>query len=695
MPNRLADETSPYLLQHQNNPVDWYPWGPEALERARAEDRPILLSIGYSACHWCHVMEHESFEDTATAEVMNQHFVNIKVDREERPDLDSIYMNAVQQMTGHGGWPMTVFLTPEGVPFYGGTYYPPEPRHGMPSFRQVLGGVADAYRNRRSEVARSAAELHDILRQSSALHARPGELDAGILDQAFRSLTRNHDAHHGGFGGAPKFPQPMNVEFLLRHWKRTGSPEALRMTEHTLRKMAGGGMYDHLGGGFHRYSVDARWLAPHFEKMLYDNALLSRVYLHAFQATGDRFYADVAQETFDYVLREMHSPEDGFYSTQDADSEGVEGKFFVWTPEEVDEVLGPEEGPLFRRYYDVTESGNWEGDHHHPPPRPISILHVDRTLEEVATEAGVTPDTLREVIRRGRERLYAHRAQRVWPGRDEKVLTAWNAMMLHSFAEAARVLEREEYRDTAVANAEFLLRELRRDGQLLRTYKDGRAKIEAFLEDHALLADALLALYETTWDVRWVREAKQLADTLLERFWDDGEGVFYDTATGGEPLVVRPRDLFDNATPSGNSVATGMLLRLAALTGEPHYARIAQRVLTSMADLLRRAPSAFGQLLGALDFYLATPQEVAIIGDPAAPDTQALLNILHQRFLPNTVVALGAPDADPESTRLIPLLAERPQMEGRATAYVCEHFACRRPVNTPEALAEELGGTLG
>nr|MBA2572769.1 thioredoxin domain-containing protein [Gemmatimonadota bacterium] len=412
MPNRLADETSPYLLQHQNNPVDWYPWGPEALERARAEDRPILLSIGYSACHWCHVMEHESFEDTATAEVMNQHFVNIKVDREERPDLDSIYMNAVQQMTGHGGWPMTVFLTPEGVPFYGGTYYPPEPRHGMPSFRQVLGGIADAYRNRRSEVDRSAAELHDILRQSSALHARPGELDAGILDQAFRSLTRNHDAHHGGFGGAPKFPQPMNVEFLLRHWKRTGSPEALRMTEHTLRKMAGGGMYDHLGGGFHRYSVDARWLAPHFEKMLYDNALLSRVYLHAFQATGDRFYADVAQETFDYVLREMHSPEGGFYSTQDADSEGVEGKFFVWTPEKVDEVLGPEDGPLFRRYYDVTESGNWEGDHHHPPPRPISILHVDRTLEEVATEAGVTPDTLREVIRRGRERLYAHRAQR-------------------------------------------------------------------------------------------------------------------------------------------------------------------------------------------------------------------------------------------------------------------------------------------
>jgi uncharacterized protein YyaL (SSP411 family) len=681
MPNRLAAETSPYLLQHQDNPVDWYPWGSEALERARTEDRPILLSVGYSACHWCHVMEHESFEDEETARLMNERFVNIKVDREERPDVDSLYMSAVQQMTGHGGWPMTVFLTPEGVPFYGGTYFPPEPRHGLPSFRQVLEGVSDAYTERRDEVEKNAAELRRALQQSTALQPPAASLDVSILDRASQTLAGRFDARHGGFGGAPKFPQPMILEFLLRQWARTGDEEALQMVEHTLRKMAGGGMYDQLGGGFHRYSVDARWLVPHFEKMLYDNALLARAYLHAYQATGDAAYRRVVEEVLLYVQREMTSPEGGFYSSQDADSEGEEGKFYVWTPEEVDDLLGPEDGPLFRRYYDVTEAGNFEGE---------NILHADRSDREIAAETGVSAEHLERVLARGRTVLYEARSQRIWPGRDDKVLTAWNAMMLRTFAEAAALLGREEYRDAAVRNAEFLLRALRRDGRLLRTYKDGAAKIDAFLEDHALLVDALLALYETTFDPRWVREARSLADAMLERFWDEEEGVFYDAPAGSE-LVVRPRDLYDNATPSGTSAATGALLRLAVLAGEPRYERVATRVLRGMGGVLEKFPSAFGHLLGALDFHLATPQEVAIVGSADEPETQALLGAVRRRFRPNTVLALREPSAGEEAAETVPLLAERTQVEGRATAYVCQRFACRRPVTEPEALEEELG----
>ncbi|HEV2147173.1 MAG TPA: thioredoxin domain-containing protein [Longimicrobiaceae bacterium] len=681
MPNRLASETSPYLLQHRDNPVDWYPWGPEALERARAEDRPILLSVGYSACHWCHVMEHESFEDPATAAVMNEHFVNVKVDREERPDIDSIYMTAVQQMTGHGGWPMTMFLTPEGVPFYGGTYYPPEPRHGMPSFRQVMLAVMEAYRERRDDVERSAAELHGLLRDGMSVRAPRGAVDASVLDRAFHALAGRFDARHGGFGGAPKFPQPMVLEFVLRHWKRTGSPEALRMAEHTLRGMAAGGMYDQVGGGFHRYSVDARWLVPHFEKMLYDNALLARVYLYAWQATGDAEYRRVVEEVLQYVEREMRSPEGGFYSAQDADSEGEEGKFYVWTPDEVDALLGPEDGSLFRAYYDVTEKGNFEG---------TNILHVDRSAEEVAAEAGVSVERLERALARGREVLYEARAGRVWPGRDDKVLTAWNAMMLHTFAEAGRILGRAEYLEVADASADFLLRELRPEGRLLRTWKEGRAKIGAFLEDHALLADALLALYAATGEVRRVAAARELADDVLERFWDEEEGVFYDTATDAEALVVRPRDAFDNATPSGNSAAVAMLLRLGTLTGEPRYARVAARVLEGMAEMTARVPQGFGQLLAALDFHLAVPREVVVVGRAGELDTEALLDVLRLRYLPNAVLALRDPDAPADGDEQVPLLRGRSLVEGRAAAYVCERYACRRPVTSPDELAEQL-----
>ncbi|HEX8692081.1 MAG TPA: thioredoxin domain-containing protein [Longimicrobium sp.] len=682
MPNRLANETSPYLLQHRDNPVDWYPWGPEALERARAEDRPILLSVGYSACHWCHVMEHESFEDPQTAALMNERFVNVKVDREERPDIDSIYMTAVQQMTGHGGWPMTVFLTPDGAPFWGGTYFPPEPRHGMPSFRQVLLAVSEAWRERRADVDKGAAELGAMLRESHAVRPPASELDPSILDRAFYTLAARFEGRWGGFGGAPKFPQPMVLEFVLRQWKRSGNPDALRMADFTLRRMAGGGMYDHVGGGFARYSVDARWLVPHFEKMLYDNALLARAYLHAWQATHDPEHRRVVEETLLWVEREMTSPEGGFFSALDADSEGEEGKFYLWTPDEVDALLGPGDGPLFRRYYDVTEGGNFEGK---------NILHTDEAMEDVAEDAGVTLERLREVVERGRGVLYAARAKRVWPGLDDKVLTAWNAMMLHAFAEAARVLERPDWLKIAVANAEFLLRALRPEGRLLRTYKDGRAKIGAFLEDHALLVDALVAVYEATWDPRWVREARSLADAMLDLFWEDGEGVFYDTARDAEALVVRPRDVFDNATPSGNSAAVMALLRLGELAGEPHYTRVAARVLAQMGELLTRVPVGFGWLLSALDFHLATPTEVAFVGEPGREDTDELVRTVSRAYLPNVVLALRRPGEGEEVSELIPLLGGRSALDSKATAYVCERYTCKLPVTEARALAEQLG----
>jgi uncharacterized protein YyaL (SSP411 family) len=626
-------------------------------------------------------MERESFEDEETAALMNRLFVNIKVDREERPDIDSIYMTAVQQMTGHGGWPMTMFLTPRGEPFYGGTYYPPQPRHGMPSFRQVLTAVDEAWRDRRADVEQSAGEIREMLAQTGVA-AEPSRLDVEVLERAYTGLERRFEPRWGGFGHAPKFPQPMPIEFLLRAWKRTGASDALRMADFTLRMMAAGGMYDHVGGGFARYSTDNQWLVPHFEKMLYDNALLSRAYLHAWQATGDDGHRTVVEETLAWVEREMTSPEGGFFSALDADSEGEEGKFYVWTPAEIDELLGPEDGPLFRRYYDVSEAGNWEGS---------NILHTAHTIEQIAASAGVTEARLREVIDRGRKTLYEARAKRVWPGLDDKVLTSWNAMMLHSFAEAARVLECEDWRRIAERNAEFLTSRLMHVGRLLRTYKDGRAKIPAFLEDHALLADALIAVYEATWDARWIREARTLADAMIERFWEEGENAFYDTANDAEALVVRPRDVFDNATPSGPSSAVTALLRLAELTGEQRYRGVAERALGAMGENMARIPLGFGHLLCALDFALATPVEVAIVGDPSGDDTRALLRTVNRAYLPNAVLAFQSHDIDGDATRTIPLLEGRTAQGGRATAYVCERLACRQPVTEPAALAEQLG----
>ena len=680
MANRLANETSPYLLQHQDNPVDWYPWGGEALGRARAENKPILLSIGYAACHWCHVMEHESFEDRDTAAIMNDLYVNVKVDREERPDLDTIYMEAVQALTGHGGWPMTVFLTPEGEPFYGGTYFPPEPRQGMPAFRDVLRGVADAYRERREDVAHNATQLREALRGGLRLQSEEGELGPEILDAAVTGLGRSFDRTHGGFGRAPKFPQPMTIDFLLRQRVRTDSPAPLEMAELTLEKMARGGMYDQLGGGFHRYSVDERWLVPHFEKMLYDNALLTPVYLHAFQLTGKELYRRIATETLDWTLREMTDEGGGFYSTLDADSEGHEGKFYVWTPDELVALLGEEDARLVAAYFDVTPRGNFEG---------VNILHLPRTIDTVAERLKVSIERLGEALDRARPILFAAREGRVHPGRDDKILTAWNGLMIRAFAEAAWTLDRADYLAVAARAADFVLTHLRRDGRLLRTHKGGQSKLNGYLEDYAFLADGLLALYAAGFDPRWLDEARALTVTMIEQFWDEEEGGFFDTSRDHEALIARPKSVFDNAVPSGNSVAVETLQRLAIIDDRPEWAAMASRVLRGMREWMLRAPTGFGRLLSALDFELATPREVALVGRRDAPDTEALLATVRARFRPNTIVALREPGA--RESEQPALLRARNLLEGRATAYVCERYACKQPVTAPAALAEQLG----
>jgi len=697
--NRLINETSPYLLQHAHNPVDWYPWSEEALQKAQQEDRPILLSVGYSACHWCHVMERESFENEDIAALMNQHFVSIKVDREERPDIDNIYMQAVQAITQQGGWPMTVFLTPDGRPFYGGTYFPPRDRqYGqqvMPGFPRVLQTIADLYKNQRKEIEEQANQVADYLKQRTGTPPRSkdgisptGVMPLEMLNAASRELASEFDPMHGGFGHAPKFPNTMSLEFLLRVYQhrlrgeigaKATTPE-LEIVEVSLQHMANGGIYDQLGGGFHRYSVDAEWLVPHFEKMLYDNALLSRLYLHTYIVTNNPLYERMVEETLGYVVREMVSPEGGFYSTQDADSEGEEGKFFTWTPDEIEAALPAEDAALFMQYYGVTQRGNFEGK---------NILHIEQDAQTVADQAHVSLETLQASLKRSREMLFKVREKRVKPGRDEKILASWNGLMLRSFAEAARYLDRPDYLQVATNNAEFLLRELYRDGRLQRTYKDGRAHLNGYLEDYAFLADGLLALYEASFNPRWFVEAHRLADEAIALFADEQNGGFFDTGIDHEALVSRPKDIMDNATPAGNSVAVDVLLRLAAFTGEQEYRRRADDYLRPIADVLVQHPQAFGHVLGALDFVISQSKEIAIIGDPQQADSRALLEVINERYLPNSVLACAAPD-NREAILSIPLLADRPMKDGKATAYVCHNFACLTPINTPGELEKLL-----
>ena len=677
--NRLANETSPYLAQHAANPVDWYPWGQEALERARREDKPILLSIGYAACHWCHVMAHESFEDEETARLMNELFVNIKVDREERPDLDSIYMQATQAMTGHGGWPMTVVLTPETVPFYAGTYFPPDDRQGMPSFRRVLQAVANAYQTKRGSVDETAAKMRELYASANAPSAASGRLTAHTLERAYRTIAQRFDARHGGFDGAPKFPQAMVLDFLLRYWRRTATDYALEMTTTSFRKMARGGIYDHLGGGFHRYAVDAIWLVPHFEKMLYDNALLSRLGVHIWQATHDPEVRRVTEETIGWVTREMTSPAGGFYSSLDADSEGHEGTFYVWTREELERALG-EDGALAPAYWGVLEEPNFEGKY---------ILYAPHEIGVVAARAGVTVADVTEAVSNARAELLARRARRERPGRDEKILAAWNGLMLRGIAEAARAFGREDYRVLAVRNAEFLLREMVRDGRVMRSHTAGVTRIAGYLEDHAAVALGTLALYELTFDRAWLDRARTLAASIVEWFWNEETGTFFDTARDHETLVTRPRDVTDNAVPAGNSLAGELLVRLGELTQDADLTRRGRWVAETLAEPMAQHPQAFGHLLGVTDMIVNGAVELAIMGDVADERFRALVAETRTRYLPALALAGGAPG---EATAGIALLEQREVRGGLPTAYVCRNYACDEPVTEPHALGEQLGG---
>jgi hypothetical protein len=683
--NRLAGETSPYLLQHAHNPVDWYPWGEEALGRARELDRPIFLSVGYAACHWCHVMERESFEDEATAAVLNEHFVSIKVDREERPDLDSIYMGALQAMTGSGGWPMNVFLTPEGRPFYGGTYFPDEPRHGIPSFRGLLDRLAEVWATRREWVESTAKRLADHVRDEQDAPARLMQALADLpqvdaderLDQATATLAGAFDPVNGGWGTAPKFPQAMSIELLLRESLRTGTRDPRLLAEKSLKAMAAGGIYDHLGGGFARYSTDAAWLVPHFEKMLYDNAQLARVYAHAAQLTGDDQYAYFARETLDFVDHELRDrPGGAFAASLDADTNGEEGLTYVWRAAEIREILG-EAAPLFESAYGVTDGGNWEGR---------TILNRVRSDTDLAVEFERPRDEIREALAQDRVELLRIRDQRPQPARDDKVLASWNGLAIAAFAEAGITLGESSFVKIATEAADFILANMRSDdSRLLRSWKDGRAQHAATLEDHAHLAEGLLALYEATFEERFFSAARELADTILEHFSADAGG-FHDTADDAEALFARPRNLQDNAIPSGGSMATTVLLRLAALTGEGRYRSAAERALLPIVGIAAQHPTGFGQWLQAFQLASAPIDEIAIVGDPERDDTAALLTVARSGFHPNRVMALSAVPAD----SVVPLLRDRTAIDGRATAYLCRDFACQRPTADPAELADQL-----
>jgi hypothetical protein len=688
MPNRLAGETSPYLLQHAHNPVDWFPWGPDALARATLLDRPIFLSIGYAACHWCHVMERESFEDAATARYLNDHFVSIKVDREERPDLDQVYMAAVQAMTGGGGWPMSVFLTPDGRPFYGGTYFPDEPRHGMPSFRQVLEGVDRAWRQERTEVEAAGGRLVAGLIEQGRLQAGTDDPTDEILRSATGAIEASFDPVNGGWGRAPKFPQPMTIEYLLRQHLATGDERALSIARRSLDAMAGGGIHDQLGGGFHRYSTDAQWLVPHFEQMLYDNAQLARVYLHAWQVTGDPRYLDVATGTLDYMIRELTTEDGAFAASQDADTNGEEGLTFTWRADEIRAVLGAD-AELFAAAYDVTDAGNWEG---------ATILHRVAADADLARRFGLDPATVEARLASARERLLDQRRERPQPARDDKALAAWNGLAIAALADAATALgtaggdggdhadRAAGYRAAAVRSAEVILGGLRgADGALGRSWKDGRASGSGVLEDYTHLADGLHALYEATFDERWFTTARALMDHVLAHFADP-TGGYFDTSDQHERLVTRPRDVQDNAVPSGNAMAAGVQLRLHALTGEPAYRTAADRAMRTVVPYVARYPTGFAQWLVAMDLAVRPIVEIAVAGSPEAPETRALLAEARRGYRPGRVLAVSA---DPDASA-IPLLEGRVAIDGRPTAYVCRGFVCRLPVTTVDLLRAEL-----
>jgi uncharacterized protein YyaL (SSP411 family) len=684
MPNRLAGETSPYLLQHAENPVDWRPWGPEALAAARAENRPIFLSIGYSACHWCHVMEHESFEDPKVAALLNREFIAIKVDREERPELDQIYMEAVQALTGHGGWPLSVFLTPDLEPFFGGTYWPPSPRGGMPGFLQVLTAVADAWRNRYHEAVEQAKKLTAVLRESAQLDLKGGSDRLGdhLLEGAYAALTRAFDRQNGGFGAAPKSPHATELRLLLRRWRRTGNAPILEMVSLALDNMAAGGIFDHLGGGFHRYSTDAHWLVPHFEKMLYDNALIPSAYLEAYQATGRQDYVAVVRETLDYVLRDMTGPEGGFYSSEDADSEGEEGRFYLWDLEEIRSLLGPDRADVFTCVYDVSKGGNFEGR---------NLLNRAKTFEECAAAYNRPLDQLHAELAEARCKLFGARARRVPPGKDDKVLVSWNGLLIDVLAQAGAVLGEPRYLDAAARAADFLLAHLRSErGDLLHSWRQGRPGTEALLDDHASLGNALVTLYETRFEERWIDEAVRLAEQTLSRFADREEGGFYTAPADHPSLLVRMKDMADSSLPSGGALAVMLLLRLSKLCGRDDFREAAEMGLRAAAPLMERYPFGMGQMLLALDAYLGPTPEVVILGSPDRAATDEVLEAVHRRYLPSKVVAFRPTGDGNRSSALAGLFENKHPLPPGPTIYVCENFACLPPVTGKDAALATL-----
>ncbi|MDY6836002.1 MAG: thioredoxin domain-containing protein [Chloroflexota bacterium] len=670
MTNRLINESSPYLLQHAHNPVDWYPWGDEAISRAKREDKPILISIGYSACHWCHVMERECFENQEIASLMNDLFICIKVDREERPDIDQIYMEAVQAMTGGGGWPLTAIITPEGKPFYGGTYFPPTDRQGLPGFPKVLKAAAEAYHDRRNDVEQVALQIQGVLSAGHEIDTGRISLSGDIFDQVYSVLRRRFDSSNGGFGCAPKFPQPMILEFLLRYYHRTKDQTALDMVRKTLEKMAHGGIYDHVGGGFHRYATDDSWMVPHFEKMLYDNALLARLYLDAYLITGDERYRRITEETLDYVLREMTSTEGGFFSSQDADSDGVEGKYYVWSSEEITETVGENHEELVKAYFGVTSRGNFEGK---------NILHVAQNGQEIALD----------VMAQARGLLLKKRQERGSIGCDDKILTSWNGLMLSTLAEAAVSLNRQDYLHAAVSNGEFLLCKMMVDGELKHTYKNGMAKIDGFLEDYASIIGGLLSLHKATFDGKWLRQAIVFGDLIIERFWNEVDGLLYDTSNNSQPLFVRPKNSFDGAIPSGASMAVLALLKLGAMTHNKRFIDIATHQLRVMYQSMLQHPLGFGNWLCTLDFHLSDPTEIALIGSKSEPMSLELLRTISATWIPNKIMVTYDPE-DPNGLSELMLLQDRPMIDHRPTLYICHGHTCKSAVTDVGDLIAEL-----
>ena len=683
--NRLINETSPYLLQHAHNPVDWYPWSQEALDAAKKLDKPIFLSIGYSTCHWCHVMERESFEDEKIAKIMNEHFICIKVDREQRPDVDAVYMNAVQMMTGSGGWPLSAFLTPDGKPFYGGTYFPPTDMYGRPGFETLLLAIADAWENKRDKLTTSAGKISAALEGLGAAAAKQ-ELSADVLKRAYGQFRNAYDPAYGGFGRAPKFPQPTNLSMLLGYYHRTAEPDALEMVETTLEKMATAGIYDHLGGGFHRYSTDAKWLVPHFEKMLYDQALLARAYIQAYQITGNPLYAKTVRETFDYVLRDMTDPKGGFYSAEDADSEGKEGWFYVWEPEETEKLLGKQNAEIFDKYYGVTKKGNFE--------ERKSILNITGQLEEVAKQFKKEPAEIETILALAREKLFNHREKRPRPHRDDKVIVAWNGLMISSMAYGGAVLEEPKYIDAAEKAADFALTALRPEGRLARYYRDGKTIDRGFLDDYAFMIMGLLDLYEATFDARWIKEAKSLAQQMIDLFGDEKSGSFFLTGKDAERLIVRNKPSYDGAVPSGNSIAAFALLRLGQLTMDRQFTDRAEKLLDSLSARMSQSPMSLTAALIALDFHLGPTKEIVIAGDLNKSDTKEMLKVIRGTFLPNAVILVHqlGPAGKPIEKE-VPFVAMQMAIDDKATAYVCENYMCQMPVITAAELKDMLKPT--